>query len=949
MIDEAAAARRDRATGPGYVTALVVLTLPVLGWLAAGAAVAAVRYRPAVAPAPDGAWARGLLAAAPRSEPLVQVVLDHACSGLNLLLAAVLLRAGGGPARPLRLLALAMIASAGAFNLQARTTGVLLQVATGVPLGPPVALVLVAVACGAAAGALLVFPEPGPGRWGGAGAVPAVAGAACVLLAVGVSAVAGTATGGILFFGYLAPVAGLVALGARIRAGTVAGRRTQVRLLLCALAATLATATVLTLVTVVLAALHRPGLLLGDPAAPGPGGGPPVALLFWFARVGSVALAAAALVAAGTGSRLRTADRWFGRGLAVTLVAAPAGGVVTVLQTLAAEAGTGPVAAAALAAAPVAVLFLPLYLQVERLVDRLLYGTRPTPYTVLAGVNALSGTSASTDGPDLVRAAEAVGRGLGATVCRLTVYRPGLRDRTYSWTAERAAPLDDPDALVRVPVRQRAEELGEIAVDREAVQGLRGERRHLLPDIADSLGVVLRANRSAIELERQLRAALAHGERIAAARRDAVARMDAERRRIERDLHDGAQHRLVSLGLGLGLVEHQVSAGAPEPARARLDDLLTEVDVTESVLAETAGGVSSAMLSGHGLVAVLRDTLAASDPPVTIEHEGVPSARCYPDEIGDTAYFCCLEAVNNARKHARGAPVTVRVAERDGMLRMEVRDDGPGFVPDPGPGTPATQGRGLRNLTVRLVAVGGTVAVRSAPGAGTTVLWSLPLPEGWSPDPEPGSGPAAGTAPAQESGGLRERVRDLVCAGAEVYAGTEHAATLARAVTRLDAPPAAATPAVDTAGYTADRSTLLAARTALQTLEGVVGSVRPPPRGTERLRYRIERLRAEAHELVEIELADVLRTAGPVLPRDDRAAADRLLGACGAGPRARLGLPDDAGSDEVRRAAERELHRWQRLAGHPGATGPVRDAAQVLVRTCEHLLAERPAGADRPG
>ncbi|SFM59145.1 Histidine kinase-, DNA gyrase B-, and HSP90-like ATPase [Pseudonocardia ammonioxydans] len=931
----------------------------------------------------------------PGTEPMARALLDHACSALGLLLAVVLLYAGGR-SWSLRLAAVAATATAAAFDLQ---VAALLDAAAG----PLPRLLLTAVACAAAVAAMLLFPSPGPGRWGGAAAATA---AAAAVLGVAGTAVAGAATGCVVFFGFLLPTTGLVALRARLRAGADSASRARVRLLLCASAATLVIAVVLMLVTALLVALDRPGLTL-EP------GGPPVALLFWFARVAATALGAAALLASGSGPRVRTAQHVFGRALAVTLVAAVAGGTLAALVAVLSAAGAGPVGAVALAGLPVAVAFRPLYLWTEAFADRLLHGTRPTPYSVLAGVTALSHAPAS-DAPDLDRVAEGVGRGLGATTCRLTVYRTGLRDRTYTWSDPQAGRAADGDALVRVPVRQGEEELGEIAVDREAAQGLRGDWRNLLPDIADSLGVVLHANRSAIELERQLRAALAHGERIAAARRDAVARMDAERRRVERDLHDGAQHHLVSLGLSLGLVEHLVSAGEHEQARDRLDTLLAQVDGAEAVLAETVGGVSSAVLAGQGLVAVLQDTLAGSEPPVTIEHDGVPPDRRYPDEIADTAYFCCLEAVNNARKHAAGAPVTVRIAERDATLTMTVRDEGPGFVPDPGPGTPPARGRGLRNLTVRLVAVGGTVAVRSAPGAGTTVLWSLPLPSGdvgataataavavavAAGDTALGSTAGAQTASGQTAGGqtagartadrqaadrqaadrqaadgqatgeqaadgqavdgttvglpavtpagagdrtapdpggprrpapggVREQVRELLGTGAEVYAGTPHSAALAGAAATLDRVPPAA-----------GHDGVLAARSALAALEEVLRTAQPSPPGAEPLRYRVERVRAEAYELVEAELVAALHGPGGALAGDLRESAERLLGGCGADPAARLGLPPGAAPGEVHRAAGHELARWQRLAGNPASTGAVRAAAAVLVRTCERLLA----------
>ena len=906
-----------------YLALLTATAAVSLGWLALGFAVAVARYWPGAldalaAPAAAGSrWARGVAEAAPRSEPLDQAVLDYLCSALNLVLAALLLRSGRG-SWSLRLLAVAMIGSAGAFNLQAHAAAVAVQTATGFSAGQLHQVLLHALACAAYVVALLVFPTaaPPPGWRGRAGGPVAAAAAAGLLVAGFGTAVLPHTISCVLFFGFGVPVAGLAALPSRVRHGSTAEQRTQARLLLCALAATFATAVVLAVVTVVLAALGAPGLTLIDPTADdGAAAGGPIALLFWFSRAASVAIAAAVLVAATGGSRLWTAERVFSRGLAVTGVAALTGGLfATVRAVLGGPGATGATAVglAALAAVPVALVVAPLYLRAENLVDRLLYGRRPTPYSALAGVAALSRATAG-DAPDLARAAEAVGRGLGAARCRLTVHRADLRDRTYDWGE---GPWDD---LVTVAVRHGDDELGGIGVDRAAVAGLNAQRRHLLTDIADSLGVVLQASRSGVELERQLRTAVAHGERIAAARRQAVAEMDRERRRIERDLHDGAQHHLVTLGLTLGLVEHQVGAGRFDQARERLDQLLTQLDVTESVLAETATGVSSALLTEQGLVAALTAALSGASPPVTVD-DGVGPARRYPAEIAETAYFCCLEAVNNARKHAPGAAVTIAVAELGGRLRMQVRDTGPGFTPDPVPGIgiPASAGRGMRNVSARLAAAGGTLEIRSAPGEGTTVEWTLPLPEDTGDSGDSGDG----TEGADGHGSLPVRMRELLGSVAAAYRGTDRAGQVAALAARLDA-----------------RSGVVEVRAVLADLEAVVAASPPGGEATDRLRYELERLRSGAHELAELDLADVLRTGGVALPDGLRSSAERLLGAAGAGPRARLGLPEGAGPHEVHRAAARELARWQRWAVHPASTGGVRDVAHVLVRTCEHLLA----------
>ena len=138
-------------------------------------------------------------------------------------------------------------------------------------------------------------------------------------------------------------------------------------------------------------------------------------------------------------------------------------------------------------------------------------------------------------------------------------------------------------------------------------------------------------------------------------RRAVVAEMDWERRRIERDLHDGAQHHLVSLRLALGLVEHQVSTAQLDPARSRLTQIADQIEVAEEILAETAKGVSSPLLAELGLVRALRQELGGGQPPVPVDAAGVDEEQGIPADVQAAVYFCCLEAVNNARKHARPA------------------------------------------------------------------------------------------------------------------------------------------------------------------------------------------------------------------------------------------------------------------------------------------------------
>ncbi|GAA1856496.1 hypothetical protein GCM10009836_40920 [Pseudonocardia ailaonensis] len=726
-----------RVVGALYWVVLVLCSIVALSWLSVGAYVAAARYLPGFG-AGDGTWARAVAAAAPASEPLDQLFVDYALTLVALGIAVTLL-VRGGRSWTTRLLTLAMVGSAGAFNLQAHAAAAAVDSATGIAAGPIHQYVLHGAACAAYILALLVFPTVDSrllARAGRSGRVVLGVLGVVVLGLVGFgTALLQHTTSCVLFFGLLVPLVGIAVLPDRIRRGPTAAVRTQARLVFSLLAAAFAAILVLGLVTLVLWLLGVPGLNLYDPTAHG-APGLPVALLFWASRLGSAAIAVAIFVAMRA-ERLWAAERLFSRVLAAVLAVAVVGGGVIVVEAIGWVSGIGPFGATLIASLLAAVTFLPVYRYVEGLTDRLLYGRRPTPYAALAEVAALSRTT-SSDAPDLARVAEAVGKALGATRCRLTVVRPGLRDRTYAWSAPDGG-VDDGAGLVAVPVRSGVERLGTLEVDRAAVAGLHAERRHLLEDIADSLGVVVAASRLGVELERQLRAALAHAAEIAVSRREAVSEMDGERRRIERDLHDGAQHQLVSLRLVLGLVEHEVDNGRVEQARERLGVLAGQLDTAESVLAETASGVRSIALAERGLVGALEAELAGP-PAVPVESLLLPGRR-FPLELEAAVYFCCLESVNNAHKHAPGADITVRFSEADGRLHFTVRDNGPGFVvPKPavvGPGA-ATAGRGLRNVAARIVNAGGRVDLRSAPGEGTTVEGSVPVPpppEGWTPAP----------------------------------------------------------------------------------------------------------------------------------------------------------------------------------------------------------------------
>lgn len=206
---------------------------------------------------------------------------------------------------------------------------------------------------------------------------------------------------------------------------------------------------------------------------------------------------------------------------------------------------------------------------------------------------------------------------------------------------------------------------------------------------------------------------------LRAAQRRVVAAGDAERRRIERDLHDGAQQRLMAVRLELGLLEEQLQEETHAAVR-QLAPLRRELDEALEELRELAHGLYPPLLASDGLEAALTAVGRRSPLPVRVDAPGLTRA---PRAIESTAYFCCIEALQNAAKHAGpGAHVTIKLAMKDHCLAFSVEDDGMGFDPDV-----VRPGQGLVNLRDRLSGLGGSAEIRSAPGAGTSLAGQIPL------------------------------------------------------------------------------------------------------------------------------------------------------------------------------------------------------------------------------
>jgi signal transduction histidine kinase len=201
------------------------------------------------------------------------------------------------------------------------------------------------------------------------------------------------------------------------------------------------------------------------------------------------------------------------------------------------------------------------------------------------------------------------------------------------------------------------------------------------------------------------------------ARQRILTAADEERRRIERDLHDGAQQRLVAMTLTLRLAETRLANDDPAGAAQLVAQAREEAQLAVDELRELARGIHPALLSDRGLGVALE--ALATRAPVPVEVTGVPVERlCEPVEA--CAYFVTAEALTNVAKYARASEASVHVSVDDGHLRLQVRDDGVG-------GADPSTGSGLRGLRDRVDALDGHLELDSPPGGGTTVTVELPL------------------------------------------------------------------------------------------------------------------------------------------------------------------------------------------------------------------------------
>lgn len=275
--------------------------------------------------------------------------------------------------------------------------------------------------------------------------------------------------------------------------------------------------------------------------------------------------------------------------------------------------------------------------------------------------------------------------------------------------------------LVQVaPVAHSGGLLGLVVVERAADATPFGDDEvRVLTELARQVGLALHNLQLDTALQASLAALQQRAEELRASRARIVAAADQSRRKIERNLHDGAQQHLVALAVKLGLAR-QVIDTDPAAAAALLEELRQDAQATLTELRELAHGIYPPLLMDRGLPEALR---AAANRAV-LATDVVADVGRYPPETEAAAYFCCLEAMQNAGKHAgAGARIAITVTEEGGELQFEVADDGLGFdVPSSG-----IEGHGFINMSDRLGAIGGTLTIDSEPGRGTRIVGTIPV------------------------------------------------------------------------------------------------------------------------------------------------------------------------------------------------------------------------------
>ncbi len=382
--------------------------------------------------------------------------------------------------------------------------------------------------------------------------------------------------------------------------------------------------------------------------------------------------------------------------------------LVVGLGALLAAGSSSRLLLAVVATALVAVAFQPLRARLDRVARRLVYGSRAGAYEDLAALTRRLDHVRLQDDP-VTAMAQALAEGTACDAATVWMRQPDGDAVVATWPA--GEPVSRAEASRSVEILHAGEELGFLTVRRKATEPLSPTEERLMDGLALQAGIALKNRRLQDELRERL-------QELDASRQRLVLLQDEERRRLERDLHDGAQQDLVALRMKLGLAgalarEQKSSLG---PA---LDEMQRDLGTALDSLRSLARGVYPPLLEAEGL----RPALAARARPLPFAVELHCDDRRYPREIEGAVYFCCTEALQNVAKHAFATRAGIRIWREQRTLWFEVNDDGRGAGR-----LQLNEGSGVRHIRDRLEALGGRLELESVAGAGTTVRGCLPLP-----------------------------------------------------------------------------------------------------------------------------------------------------------------------------------------------------------------------------
>jgi signal transduction histidine kinase len=394
--------------------------------------------------------------------------------------------------------------------------------------------------------------------------------------------------------------------------------------------------------------------------------------------------------------------------------------IVVGVGALIGSGGKPNLALSIIATAIVAVAFQPVRERVQKVANRLVYGKRATPYEVLSQFSERVAESYAADDV-LPRMARVLADGTGAARADVWLRTGDILRQTASWPADsdaakpaRVAGDSLPEMLETdraVEVRHQGELLGALTVTKRKGESLTPVEEKLLTDLAGQAGLVLKN----VGLTAELMARL---DDLRASRQRLVAAQDEERRRLERNLHDGAQQNLVAIKVKLGLAE-MFAEKDPARAKATLAELKADTDEALETLRDLARGIYPPLLADKGLVAALESQARKATVPVEISADGIGR---YLQDVEAAVYFCVLEALQNTQKYAAATRAQVHLTQSDGAIAFQVEDDGNGFDP-----ATTKRGAGLTNMTDRLDALGGSIDIDSKPGLGTRLSGMLPI------------------------------------------------------------------------------------------------------------------------------------------------------------------------------------------------------------------------------